>query len=293
MTTGFRRLYTSEANGRCDVEERARKRILLPVLAGILTLLVGWHFLCHLALEDVLSETTGDFVREHLEGATAHVQIGPITNVIDIRVERTEEPNPLAEFLAAAAIELIRKELEPEMERAVRMRTRRSMDVYAMILPYTVSITVDDSGPSPASGKDDSLRGNTAVIRAAQQALADCGYDVGHPDGILGPRTEQAVGHFRLHYKLNREIALSELPALVRERCPRAIAPDETKRLITQLEALDDRCRGGSGDDLGTMAACDQRQVIVDALMARGWCYGHEPQPMAERHWEPCHEGEH
>lgn len=274
------------------MEERAPRRILLPSLAGIVALVIGWHYLCHLALEDVLLEATRDFAREHLEGASTRVEIGPLTNVIDIRVERTEESNPLAEFLTAAGIELIRQELEPKMERAVHMRTRRSMDVYAMLLPYTVSISVGDSGPGSVSAEDDSLRGDAAAIRNAQRALADCGYDVGQPDGITGTRTEKAVQEFRLHHKLDGAIRLSNLPDLVREKCPRTTAPEEIKQLIAKVEPLNDRCRGGSGDDPRTMAACDQREEFVEALRARGWCYGHEPQPMSDRDWEPCHEGE-
>lgn len=158
--------------------------------------------------------------------------------------------------------------------------------------PYTFSITVGDSPRGRASGEDPALRGDAAAIRDTQQALADCGYNVGPPDGILGSRTQQAAQDFRVHHKLNRAIALSELPALVREKCSRAIAPEEIKQLIAKLEPLDDRCRGASGDDPKTMAACDQREEFVEALTTRGWCYGHEPQPMSDRDWEPCREGE-
>jgi len=40
-------------------------------------------------------------------------------------------------------------------------------------------------------------------------------------------------------------------------------------RLLHRWTVLDERCRGGAGDD----QACRERTLVEDALFARGYCY--------------------
>ncbi len=64
-------------------------------------------------------------------------------------------------------------------------------------------------------------------------------------------------------------------------------ASDES--LIKQANKLNDQCRGGSGDNLATIKACDKRDKIIDELALKGWCYGHEGQAGYQRQWEKCY----
>lgn len=43
--------------------------------------------------------------------------------------------------------------------------------------------------------------------------------------------------------------------------------------LLKQVDELKSNCRGGAGDNAATMAACEQREVIVSTLKERGRCW--------------------
>lgn len=48
--------------------------------------------------------------------------------------------------------------------------------------------------------------------------------------------------------------------------------------MIDQWERLNAQCRGGSGDQPATMAACDAREVATARLNDAGICYGKQGQ---------------
>ena len=58
--------------------------------------------------------------------------------------------------------------------------------------------------------------------------------------------------------------------------------------LLKSVEALNDKCRGGSGDDPATQAACVKREAVVAELKARGWCWGKLDQPEYQKSWQYC-----
>jgi hypothetical protein len=43
------------------------------------------------------------------------------------------------------------------------------------------------------------------------------------------------------------------------------------RRLLHRWAVLNERCRGGAGDDQTTQQACDERTLFEDALFARGY----------------------
>jgi len=43
---------------------------------------------------------------------------------------------------------------------------------------------------------------STAQLTTLQQALNELGFDAGTPDGMLGPRTQTAIRHYQVMYKL-------------------------------------------------------------------------------------------
>ena len=65
--------------------------------------------------------------------------------------------------------------------------------------------------------------------------------------------------------------------------------PEDVARLMAQEEALNDKCRGGSGGNEATLEACNERDVILGRIQANNWCWGHDGQIAADRTWEPCH----
>ncbi|MGU3538040.1 hypothetical protein [Methylobacterium sp. A54F] len=62
-------------------------------------------------------------------------------------------------------------------------------------------------------------------------------------------------------------------------------------RLLREWTALNGLCRGGSGDDPRTQAACTARDALDSRLAAAGWCYGRPGELGAQRAWRPCGDG--
>jgi uncharacterized protein len=58
--------------------------------------------------------------------------------------------------------------------------------------------------------------------------------------------------------------------------------------LLKQVDELNSKCRGGSGDNPATMAACDQREVAVSTLKERGWCWGPANVAEYQKSWQRC-----
>lgn len=98
----------------------------------------------------------------------------------------------------------------------------------------------------------------------------------------------------RTNFRLRRDpavaVMLNELMANM--PCSTPVAsdspPKEVAQLIVQEEVLNDKCRGGSGDDNATLKACNERDVIFKKIKAKNWCWGHDDQIGADRVWERC-----
>ncbi|MBU1360910.1 MAG: hypothetical protein KJ901_19400 [Gammaproteobacteria bacterium] len=67
-----------------------------------------------------------------------------------------------------------------------------------------------------------------------------------------------------------------------------ATPPRTVQTLISQVDVLNERCRGGSGDDPATMMACDQRDALGARVALAGWCWGNDRQYGFEKKWQPC-----
>ncbi len=62
--------------------------------------------------------------------------------------------------------------------------------------PITVPSAASSSANQRMPGSQTSMHGD-ATVRQAQQALLEAGYDPGPIDGVMGPRTEQALSRFQ------------------------------------------------------------------------------------------------
>ena len=65
-------------------------------------------------------------------------------------------------------------------------------------------------------------------------------------------------------------------------------ASETTPELIQLWEDSNGTCRGFSGNDVKTWAACAARSVYGAALNERDWCFGHEDEAGAEMTWHQC-----
>lgn len=60
------------------------------------------------------------------------------------------------------------------------------------------------------------------------------------------------------------------------------------KKLISNADVLNSRCRGGSGDDPNTHVACYDRDKAYSELVKIGWCWGKPGQYGYEKKWNKC-----
>jgi hypothetical protein len=65
-------------------------------------------------------------------------------------------------------------------------------------------------------------------------------------------------------------------------------APPEIAPLLERERWLNDKCRGGSGDDPATADYCAVRDRADEELKALGWCWGAPEQIEALKEWHPC-----
>jgi hypothetical protein len=59
--------------------------------------------------------------------------------------------------------------------------------------------------------------------------------------------------------------------------------------IVAKYIALNDRCRGGSGDDDATMRVCEERDTLLPEVERQGYCWGNaSDQSEADRRWQRC-----
>jgi hypothetical protein len=195
----FARVYRPGPEQRANhyIEPRQSRFRYAPTLGAILIALVGtWHWFAANHYEKELTRKLGNYTRENLPDASVSVDVHPLTNLIEIQVTRNVARREAAfEFLGDAIIEFVRQELEPKMERELSLVARRDVDLYAMMVPYRVSISVDKvrAPPPPPPSR---------MVQEIQRKLSAHGYDPGPADGRLGQRTRMAIEGFQRDYGL-------------------------------------------------------------------------------------------
>lgn len=136
-----RRTGTGEGTAWTLIE----KVTLLVAIAG--TAIFGWHVYAHLKIQ----EATQAYADELLEGwtstATATVEINPLSNFASIYVvlPPRSESERVENMFVDAIVQVVRTKLEPKLERDMELAARRYFDLYAMALPYRVSIDVEEA----------------------------------------------------------------------------------------------------------------------------------------------------
>lgn len=64
----------------------------------------------------------------------------------------------------------------------------------------------------------------------------------------------------------------------------------DIQKLIEKVEILNDKCRGGSGDDPKTMKACEDRDNLILKIESKGYCWGSMNKNVSTNlyTWIPC-----
>jgi hypothetical protein len=189
----------------------------MALLSAILVAIGGWHYFCHVRLETGLEKRANESLQATFEGSHAIVKIQPITNLVEIQVElpvhgRNELSNAIGDLL----VEYIRLELEPVIERQLITAARSSIDLYAMAVPYHVTIDVTNV-----------REGFSKVVQDVQHELLRLRYDIGSPDGLNGPKTKKAIVHVQAQLKMTQDGQASQ-ELLSRLRRAKPATPNTT-----------------------------------------------------------------
>jgi hypothetical protein len=99
------------------------------------------------------------------------------------------------------------------------------------------------------------------------------------------PRTEVRAGTFRVvlprtNGRGNQTFIFSPAKPPVNASSP--------STLVDLWIVANGQCRGGSGDDPRTPAACDRRQALGHQLDALNWCYGRRGEYGYQMQWHRC-----
>ena len=101
----------------------------------------------------------------------------------------------------------------------------------------------------------------------------------------------------RIHKLLTPLVTVSFLTALA--TLTNAQSLDTSDMVQSDIELLQDnalydgRCRGGSGDNPDTWAACGARDYASFLLNTSGYCFGEKDQASFEWVWHVCHPNSH
>ncbi len=212
----FSREYRSSQDQRYTrVDEPSKSRLrYLPTLLAILVLIVlGWHFIVANQLEERLNRSIEDSDAAHSQDFSASVNVNPLTDLVDLQIIRKVRRNDASnDFLEGMILELVRKGLEPWAERELSAAARRDNDLYAMMVPYQVSISIDKVRAPPGSPP-------SRMVQEIQRQLIARGYNPGSADGRLGERTRNAIEQFQRDHGVAVDgLATSELLEMLREQ---------------------------------------------------------------------------
>lgn len=114
---------------------------------GVLVLMFGWHLYLTTEAKRIVSEAGAESAGE----GRVDLSVNPITNVVEMKIvlpppAEPDKDNPLANigqgFGAAIGAGLV-KMMEPLVERELNTKARESYDVYAILVPYRLRISMD------------------------------------------------------------------------------------------------------------------------------------------------------
>jgi hypothetical protein len=180
-----------------DDEPRKSRFKYFPALLAILVAIVGgWHWFATDHLEKQLTHYFGEYGRDEMPDVIVAIYVHPLTNLVEIQVTRSVHGKEGAyDLLGDALLEYMGQQVEPAIERELSERARRDTDLYAMMVPYQVSITIDKVRvpPSPPPSR---------MVQEIQSQLSARGYDPGPADGRLGMRTRTAIEGFQRDHRL-------------------------------------------------------------------------------------------
>ncbi|WP_162901353.1 hypothetical protein [Breoghania sp. L-A4] len=100
----------------------------------------------------------------------------------------------------------------------------------------------------------------------------------------LRQATSSGAADLVLTIDIDRQLILSE-SSKVRQRDAKPTGP---VRIVGLWHKENDLCRGGPGDEVTTLDACERREEIGESLKGIGWCYGQSGELDRAAEWNRC-----
>jgi hypothetical protein len=127
--------------------EQSTRRSAWPWIAGAcLIAVLGWHVVCAARLGSSMEHNLRLHFSE-VPSIAVSVEVKPHSNLVSIGIHaRGDEARSMREFerrMADADFARFRQEIEPAVERELSLAARSQFDLYAMLLPYRASFSLD------------------------------------------------------------------------------------------------------------------------------------------------------
>jgi hypothetical protein len=147
-------------------------RVLLLFGVLVAAIVVGWH----LYLVSIAEQRAREMTKTKATTSPS-ITIDPVRNIVEMALAVPSQPtdsenpwatagSPLGQTLAAGFIKLV----EPVVERELNIQAREKWDLYAMLLPYRVRISMAPaSGAVPAQSVPTTPAGKTTEQLAAEE----------------------------------------------------------------------------------------------------------------------------
>lgn len=87
---------------------------------------------------------------------------------------------------------------------------------------------------------------------------------------------------------MRKTVIIALFTSAVLANSPAAAQSERAVALLQDYALYNQRCRGGSGDDIHTWEACGARNYIGFLLSIEGWCFGKEGEASYQMKWHRC-----
>ena len=96
-------------------------------------------------IENATQAYVDEYLANWMPKATAKVEINPLSNFASIYVVMPprSDKERVVSMVVDAIVDEVRTNMEPKLDRDLELAARRFLDLYAMALPYRVSIVVE------------------------------------------------------------------------------------------------------------------------------------------------------
>ena len=115
---------------------------LLMVAIGTVLLIFSWHYFCVRTVTSIFTARLNSFLQENMPLYVATMKVNPVTNLVQIELERQRPAEGIGGFLEGATMSVVISAAEPELNEQLRVHAKAAIDVYALMIEYESTFRV-------------------------------------------------------------------------------------------------------------------------------------------------------